>query len=183
MFVCRSRCKRPPASSHPPYIPHGNPRTKLAGAGNSRNPWCPADKPEVAVWSDKKKPLCRNFRLGRQRTSLPSCEHPARASGTALGRFRDWPYTCTRCAPAASRPWGTRRSAVASTGGVSRSVAAARSLHRPGRKPPTSVQERGPRGLPLIRPGRRGRTWSCTGSSASRSASKSWSSKCWAKCS
>jgi hypothetical protein len=57
-----------------------------AGAANSRNPWCRSNKPEVVLWARKKMPACRDFRLDRQRCSLPSCGHPARApSGTAPG--------------------------------------------------------------------------------------------------
>lgn len=44
-------------------------------------------------------------------------------------------------------------------------------------------QERGLRGVPLMRPGRSGRTCSCTFSSTSRRASKPASSRCRAKCS
>jgi hypothetical protein len=61
----------------PAHIPPGNPRKKPAGAANSRKPIVPADKPEVAVWADTKRPVCRDFRLDRQRASLPSREHPA----------------------------------------------------------------------------------------------------------
>ena len=36
-ICCLFRRKRPPASFHPAYIPHGNPRRKPGVAGNSRN--------------------------------------------------------------------------------------------------------------------------------------------------
>jgi hypothetical protein len=53
MLCCPSRRNERPPPVHPAYIPHGNRRTKPAGAANFRNPWCRPNKPEVVLWAGR----------------------------------------------------------------------------------------------------------------------------------
>jgi hypothetical protein len=47
VFCCRIRRKRPPACVRPALIPHANPRTTPAVAGNPRTPQRRPKEPEV----------------------------------------------------------------------------------------------------------------------------------------
>jgi hypothetical protein len=78
-FCCLSRRKRPPASTDPAHIPHGNPRSNPARAGNSRNPWAGQIGRRSLRGRVRNRRVCRYFvppGNGQQRPSRTAPAHP-----------------------------------------------------------------------------------------------------------
>jgi hypothetical protein len=58
---CPYRRGRPPASFRPAHIPHGDRRTKPAGAGNSRKECRRPNEPAVVSYPIRKRGVCSDF--------------------------------------------------------------------------------------------------------------------------